>query len=64
MLKGVKLHAPLLLLDKSEVSDEKIEKVSRHLGRLPSQTQAASEEVEEEEEEGKELNVYVLLCRV
>lgn len=63
MLKGVKLHAPLLLLDKSEVSDEKIEKVSKHLGRLPSQTQAASEEVEEEEE-GKELNVYVLLCRV
>ena len=63
MLKGVKLHAPLLLLDISEVSDEKIEKVSKHLGRLPSQTQAASEEVEEEEE-GKELNVYVLLCRV
>lgn len=63
MLKGVKLHAPLLLLEKSEVSDEKIEKVSKHLGRLPSQTQAASEEVEEEEE-GKELNVYVLLCRV
>ena len=26
MLKGVKLHAPLLLLEKSEVSDEKIEK--------------------------------------
>lgn len=43
---------PLLLLDKSEVGDSKIKKVSRHLGQLPS--------LEEEEE----VNVYVLLCCV
>lgn len=43
---------PLLLLDKSEVGDCKIKKVSRHLGQLPS--------LEEEEE----MNVYVLLWSV
>ena len=46
MLKGKKLRTPLLLLEKSEVGDCKVKKVSRHLGQLPSQD---------------EINVYVLL---
>lgn len=43
---------PLLLLDKSEVGDSKIKKVSKHLGQLSFQ------DAEEE------MNVYVLLCCV